>query len=46
MRIDRRAPNAGANFSDYLIERCGRAAECQYTVTFDKSAAAAGMRLI
>jgi predicted nucleic-acid-binding protein len=42
-----RAFSAGrADFADYLIERCGHAAECQYTVTFDKKAAAAGMRLI
>jgi predicted nucleic-acid-binding protein len=37
----------GADFADYLIERCGHAAECQHTVTFDqKAAAAAGMRLL
>lgn len=36
-----------AGFSDCLIERCGHAAECQYTATFDQRAAAgAGMRLI
>lgn len=35
-----------ADFSDCLIERCGHAAECQYTATFDKHAAAAGMRLL
>jgi predicted nucleic-acid-binding protein len=35
-----------ANFADCLIERCGRAAECQYVLTFDKDAAAAGMRLL
>jgi predicted nucleic-acid-binding protein len=36
-----------ANFADCLIERCGYAAECQYTVTFDRNAAgAAGMRLL
>lgn len=35
-----------ANFADCLIERCGHAAECQYVVTFDKDAAAMGMRLI
>ena len=40
-----RASSAG--FSDCLIERCGHAAECQYTATFDQRAAAgAGMRLI
>lgn len=33
-----------ANFADCLIERCGNAAECQYVLTFDKDAAAAGMR--
>jgi len=36
-----------ADFTDCLIERCGHAAECEYTVTFDKGAAAgAGMRLL
>ena len=36
-----------ADFADCLIERCGHAAECQYTVTFDRNAAmAAGMRLL
>jgi predicted nucleic-acid-binding protein len=36
-----------ADFADCLIERCGHAAECDYTVTFDKDAAAgAGMRLL
>jgi len=35
-----------ANFADCLIERCGNAAECQYVLTFDKKAAAAGMRLL
>jgi len=35
-----------ADFSDCLIERCARAAECLHTVTFDKGAAAAGMRLL
>jgi predicted nucleic-acid-binding protein len=36
-----------ADFADCLIERCGHAAECQYTVTFDQNAAnAAGMTLL
>lgn len=36
-----------ADFADCLIERSGHAAECQFTATFDKNAAAsAGMRLI
>lgn len=35
-----------ANFADCLIERCGHAAQCQYVLTFDKDAAAAGMRLL
>jgi len=35
-----------ADFADCLIERCGHAAECQYTVTFDRNAAGAtGMKL-
>ena len=36
-----------ADFADCLIERCGHAAECRYTVTFDRNAAsAAGMKLL
>jgi len=36
-----------ADFADCLIERCGHAAECKHTVTFDRNAAtAAGMRLL
>jgi predicted nucleic-acid-binding protein len=36
-----------ADFADCLIERCGHAAECQYTFTFDQNAAgAAGMKLL
>jgi predicted nucleic-acid-binding protein len=35
-----------ANFADCLIERCSHAAECQYILTFDKEAAAMGMRLL
>jgi predicted nucleic-acid-binding protein len=35
-----------ADFADCLIERCGHAAECEHTVTFDRNAATgAGMRL-
>lgn len=35
-----------ADFADCLIERCGHAAECQHTVTFDRNAASAsGMKL-
>jgi len=35
-----------ADFADCLIERCGRNAGCQHVLTFDKKAAAAGMRLL
>jgi predicted nucleic-acid-binding protein len=36
-----------ADFADCLIERCGHAVECQYTLTFDHNAAgAAGMKLL
>lgn len=35
-----------ADFADCLIERIAAAHECEYTATFDKDAAAAGMRLI
>ena len=35
------------DFGDYLIERHGRAAGCEYTVTFDRDAAnTAGMKLL
>lgn len=43
----RRFTAGKADFSDCLIERCGHAAECQYTATFDQTAAmAGGMRLL
>ncbi len=36
-----------ADFTDCLIERCGHAAQCKHTLTFDlKAAAGAGMRLL
>jgi predicted nucleic-acid-binding protein len=35
-----------ADFSDCIIERCGQAAGCQHTVTFDKHAATAGIQLL
>jgi len=35
-----------ADFADCLIERCGRSAGCQHLLTFDKNAAASGMRLL
>jgi len=43
-----RAFKAGrADFADYLIERCAHAAECQFTITFDRRAATVpGMRLL
>jgi predicted nucleic-acid-binding protein len=38
---------SNADFADCLVERCGHAAECQYTVTFERNAAVgAGMRLL
>jgi predicted nucleic-acid-binding protein len=44
----RRAFSAGrADFADYLVERCARAADCQITITFDQGAATVeGMRLL
>ena len=43
----RRFSASRADFADCLIERYGHAAECQYTVTFDRNAgAAAGMKLL
>ena len=35
-----------ADFADCLIERCGYAADCDHTVSFDRKAATAGMRLL
>lgn len=36
-----------ADFADYLIERCGHAAGCDYSVTFDRDAGvSAGMKLL
>jgi predicted nucleic-acid-binding protein len=36
-----------ADFADSLIERCGHAAQCKHTLTFDlKAAAGSGMRLL
>jgi predicted nucleic-acid-binding protein len=36
-----------ADFADCLIERCGHAAQCKHTFTFDRKAAAgAGMQLL
>lgn len=42
----RKFSSSRAGFSDCLIEHCSQAAECEYTVTLDKHAAAAGMRLL
>jgi len=42
----RKFKTCNAGFSDCLLERCGAAAECLYTFTFDKRAVAAGMRLL
>ena len=35
-----------ADFADCLIERLGHAAECGHTITFDRRAASAGMKLL
>lgn len=42
----RKFKTGNAGFPDCLIERCGHAAECIYTATFDKRAVATGMRLL
>jgi predicted nucleic-acid-binding protein len=43
----RKFSDSRADFVDCLIERCGHAAGCQHTVTFDQNAAsAAGMKLL
>jgi predicted nucleic-acid-binding protein len=39
--------NSPAGFSDCIIVRCHESAECEYTLTFDRTAAdLAGMRLL
>ncbi len=45
-QASRKFKTGNAGFSDCLVERCGDAAECLYTVTFDKRAVATGMRLL
>jgi predicted nucleic-acid-binding protein len=42
----RKFSTSRADFADCLIERSAHAAECQHTLTFDRNAAAAGMRLL
>jgi len=42
----RKFKSSNAGFSDCLVERCGNAAECTYTLTFDKRAVTTGMRLL
>ena len=42
----RKFSTSRADFADCLIERCGHAADCQSTVTFDQNAASAGMKLL
>jgi predicted nucleic-acid-binding protein len=42
----RRFAGSRAGFADCVIERCCQEAGCAYTVTFDRKAAGAGMRLI
>jgi len=43
----RRFSTGRADFVDCLIECCGHASQCQYTITFDKNAADfAGMKLL
>jgi predicted nucleic-acid-binding protein len=39
--------NGNADFADCVIERCGHAVGCNYTLTFDQTAAkSAGMKLL
>jgi predicted nucleic-acid-binding protein len=42
----RKFSTSRADFADCLIERSAYAAECQHTLTFDRNAAAAGMKLL
>lgn len=42
----RKFSDSRAGFADCLIERCGHAAECEHTFTFDRDATGAGMKLL
>jgi predicted nucleic-acid-binding protein len=42
----RKFSDSRTDFADCLIERCGHAAGCEHTFTFDRNAARAGMRLL
>ena len=42
----RRFSSSRADFADCLIERSGHAVECQHTLTFDRNAVTAGMKLL
>jgi predicted nucleic-acid-binding protein len=42
----RKFSTSHADFADCLIERSAHAAECQHVLTFDRNAAAAGMKLV
>jgi predicted nucleic-acid-binding protein len=42
----RRFETASADFADCLIDGVGRTMQCEFTATFDKKAAQAGMRLL
>jgi predicted nucleic-acid-binding protein len=42
----RRFEAASADFADCLIDSVGKASQCEFTATFDKQAARAGMTLL
>jgi predicted nucleic-acid-binding protein len=42
----RRFEKVGADFTDCLIDAVSKALQCDFTATFDKKAAQAGMRLV
>jgi predicted nucleic-acid-binding protein len=42
----RKFSDSRTDFADCLIDRCGHAAGCEHTFTFDRNAAEAGMRLL
>jgi len=42
----RKFSDSRTDVADCLIERCGHAAGCEHTFTFDRNAAGAGMRLL
>jgi predicted nucleic-acid-binding protein len=42
----RKFKTGNADFADFIIDRAAHAAGCDYTLTFDRKAVSAGMRLL